>query len=446
MVRIEIKNFQSIAHEVVEVDGFSALVGRSNIGKSAVVRAVKAALTGAPADSYVRHGVDCPRGTKGAKSCKCFCSVQIVADGFNLLWEKGDTVNHYVHNEVEHTVVGRGTPDFLADGFSLVKVGDDKELLQVSDQFHPIFILDKSGTVVADVLSDVAKLDEINVASRLAEKDRKEAAATRKVRQKDVLELQTAVARYDGFDDVLIRVISVEETDILTEAVAQRLAKLENFVESAYGVARRIKGLEQIGSVLVPEIDPVVQGGSRLATLRAFDTSLQGSLASVAALSPVEKISPPEVQPVVQGGSKFVTLGALAAGLSDKETAVAGLVGVEKILPPSIEGFEALGTGYLNLVQWAVKVEGLREFFNRAKGVPEAVPALEPIVVARDAYLRFRGWSEKLQTVSQDMMRTKAALDEVTQAEAEILKEFLDLGVCSTCNREFTAEHQHGEV
>ena len=444
MVRIEIRDFQSIAHEVVEVDGFSALVGRSNIGKSAVVRAIKAALTGAPADSYVRHGVDCPRGTKGAKSCKCFCSVHIVADGFDLLWEKGDTINRYVHNTVEHTVVGRGTPDFLADGFGLVKIGDDKELLQVSDQFHPIFILDKSGTVVADVLSDVAKLDEINVASRLAEKDRKEAAGTRKVRQKDVLELQTAVSLYDGFDDALIRVKSVEEIDVLTEAVAQRLGELEGFVESAYGMVLRIKNLEKIGSVEVPEMEPVVQGGLTLTALLAFDVILQGSLAAVAALAPVEKVNLPEVQTVVQDGSKVLTLDVLAAGLSDKETAVAGLAGVEKIVPPSIEGFEALGTGYLNLVQWALKVTGLREFFTKATAVPEAVPVLEPLVGARDEYLRFCGWAEKLPVVAQSMMQIKEALDAVFQDEADLLREFQDLGVCSTCNQNVTAEHQHG--
>jgi len=136
----------------------------------------------------------------------------------------------------------------------------------------------------------------------------------------------------------------------------------------------------------------------------------------------------------------------LASGLGDKETAVAGLVGVEKILLPNFEGFEALGTDCLNLVQWAIKVEGLRTFFNKAKEIPESVPALEPVTVSLGGYLRFLGWADKLQTVATDMLRFKKALDEITQAEADILLEFQAIGVCSTCNREFTAEHQHGEV
>ena len=67
MVHIEIRNFQAITHEVIEVRGFSALAGRSNIGKSTIIRAVKAALTGAPVDSYVRHSSRCLR-VQGAKS------------------------------------------------------------------------------------------------------------------------------------------------------------------------------------------------------------------------------------------------------------------------------------------------------------------------------------------------------------------------------------------
>ena len=51
MLDVEIRNFQSIDHVHLRVEGFTALVGRSNIGKSAVVRAVKAALTGYPRSS-----------------------------------------------------------------------------------------------------------------------------------------------------------------------------------------------------------------------------------------------------------------------------------------------------------------------------------------------------------------------------------------------------------
>ena len=67
-VDVEIRNFQSIEKATIKIDGFTVVVGRSNIGKSALVRAVKAALTGAPVSSFVRHSSGCLRKTKAAKT------------------------------------------------------------------------------------------------------------------------------------------------------------------------------------------------------------------------------------------------------------------------------------------------------------------------------------------------------------------------------------------
>jgi hypothetical protein len=405
MVRIEVRGFQSIEHEVIEVDGFSALVGRSNIGKSAVVRAIKAALTGSSEDSYVRHGPLCLRLVKGSKTCKCSCTVHIVGPGLDLLWEKGDAVNRYVYNTVEHTVVGRGTPDFLAAEFSMVKLGDEKELLQVSDQFRPIFILNKSGGVVADVLSDVAKLDQINVAARAAEKDRKEASSTRKIREKDILDLRGALLRYDGLDEVLVRVGSVEDSDRKVDEASHRVDQLERFVEAAYGVARRVKSLEQVGTVVLPEVSPLLKLGADYKALAAFDVELR-----------------------------------------DKTTAVGSLVGVEGVVVPDLESFKTTGTMYQKLVQWAGKLDGLRGFFEKTQGLNEVQPpTLDGLAAARESYVRLSTWADKASGTAKALLELKEALDLASKAEDQVLEEFKALGVCPTCNRGYATDHQHSE-
>lgn len=407
MVRVEVKNFQSIEQEVIEIDGFSAVVGRSNIGKSAVVRAIKAALTGSSDDSYVRHGPLCLRLVKGTKTCKCSCTVHIIGPGLDLLWEKGDAVNRYVYNTVEHTVVGRGTPEFLADEFSLVKLGDEKELLQVSDQFRPIFILNRSGTVVADVLSDVAKLDQINVAARLAEKDRKEASATRKVREKDILELRGDLLKYDGLDDVLVRVGEVEDCDRRVDETSHRLDQLERFVESAYGVARRVKALDQVNAVVVPGI---------------------GSLVAL--------------------GTAYQIMGGFELDLGQRMLAVAKLEGVEMVTIPSLDEFKATSAKHSKLVQWVLKIEHLKEFFDRTQKVNAVVPpALDGLASAQERYLRLHLWADKATAVARSVVDLKAALEAAIQAETEVLDEFKSLGVCPTCNRGYTVDpHQHSEA
>src|SRR5580700_10412737 len=127
MFEVEIRNFQSIEHISIRIDGFTALVGKSDIGKRAIVRAVRAALTGATGTSFVRHGVACHRRIRGSKTCECYCSVHMSTEGFDLTWEKGDKRNLYVFNGQDYGVPNRGTPDFLErpkllKDFGLVKI------------------------------------------------------------------------------------------------------------------------------------------------------------------------------------------------------------------------------------------------------------------------------------------------------------------------------------
>lgn len=401
MVRIEIKNFQSIDKGVVEIDGFSALAGRSNIGKSAIVRAIRAALTGSPADSYVRHEPTCPRSTKGAKSCKCYCSVHIVGDGLDLLWEKGDTVNRYVHNGTEYTVVGRGTPEFLMQDFAPVKLGsDDKEVLQVSDQFKPIFILNKPGTVAADILSDVAKLDQINVAMRLAEKDRKEAKATRNVREKDVLDLDRQLAGYVDLDGVVQRVAELENLDNQTEDINTKVQRLERFITSVLSIGHQINDLKAVNLIEIPVIEPVVTNGS-----------------------------------------KFIALEEYAAELSAREGAVSSLDGLEDVELPNIEPL--LDGNYEKLIQWALKVDSLRAFFGRfQKFNLVSFPELGPLEAVEKDYSRFASWASRVYAVSQSLLQGKKDLSEAEQEEVAIVEEFKKLNMwCPTCNRPLGIEH-----
>jgi hypothetical protein len=246
---VEVRNFQSIEHAEVTIDGYTAIVGRSNIGKSAIVRAVKAALTGATGTSFVRHGPTCARRLKDAKKCACKTSVRIKREGFDLLWEKGDNDNRYTFNGKVYDSVERGTPEFLQGGYAPIKIGDEKELLQVADQFDPIFLLNRTGGVIADVLSDVAHLDRVNAAMRLVEKDRRESVSTRKVREQDVVNLTQRYVEFDGLDDALAKARAVEEKLSELDAMDKRLRQIERFMEAGAARATEIKHLQGVEGI-----------------------------------------------------------------------------------------------------------------------------------------------------------------------------------------------------
>ncbi len=401
MIRIEVKDFQSIAHEVVEVDGFSVLVGRSNIGKSALVRAIKAALTGAPADAFVRHGPDCPRVTKGAKSCKCFCSVHLVADGFDLLWEKGDAVNRYVYNGAEHTVVGKGTPEFLLAGFAPAKIGDDRELLQVADQFQPIFILNRSGTVVADVLSDVVKLDQINTAIRLVEKDRKEATATRKVRERDVIDLKLALERYLGLDDVVARMDVLEADNERIAVTERRLIQVEGYIESILSLARMIKSLAPLLELSVPNMVEVDTVAHKVSDLYRFQVEVADRVEIIRSLEGVDSVEVP------------------ACTIASDWRRVS------------------------NLQSLVVRLDSMRTFFERHRPLDAPIPVLESVTDAHTQVRRLEQLGSKLDGLNRVVGELEVVVTDLSRQEEQILAEFATLGVCPTCSQPIEASHQH---
>jgi hypothetical protein len=406
MIRVEVKNFQSIAQETVEISGFSVVVGRSNIGKSALVRAVKAALTGAPADHYVRHSVDCQRAVKGAKTCKCFCSVRIVAEGFDLLWEKGDAVNRYVFNGTEHTVVGRGTPEFLGAALAPVYIGGDSTptLLQVADQFRPLFILDRSGTAVADVLSDVAKLDEINDAARAAEKDRRECASARKLREKDLKELDRKLDAYEGLEEVVARVRAVEDMGAAVTALEARLATL----------VRLVGALEQCTSAL-------------------------------RALQPIERLDVPPVRPLVEQAQTLRALSRWHDQLRVKSVAIAQFEGLAAVLIPDLGGLQRVADCLRALVRWAGQLGAIKVSFVSLKAAEAAVvPAPTALTVLLARVTALSAWSARFSTLEAGISKIHSSLAQAEQEESAVLAQFKELEVCPTCRQPVRAmQHTH---
>src|SRR5688572_7680246 len=55
-MHLTVTDFQSLGRVEVEVSGLTVLVGPSNRGKSALIRALEAVLFNKPGDAFVRHG------------------------------------------------------------------------------------------------------------------------------------------------------------------------------------------------------------------------------------------------------------------------------------------------------------------------------------------------------------------------------------------------------
>lgn len=436
MLDVTIKGFQSIEEVSLTIDGFAALVGRSNIGKSAIVRAVQSALTNALGTDFVRHGEFCSRRIRGTKKCKCQCSVHLKTTGFDLLWEKGDEVNQYTFNGEVYSKVDRGIPDFLKD-FSLVKVGDKKQLVQVAEQSEPIFLLNQPGTVVADVLADVAKLDEINLAMADAEKDRKEAASTLKVRERDVVELTMTLQFYDGLDDPVQRVKVVSQDFTAIEGLVRQKDRLDGFYERLRDLGTGVRFLQPVEAVEIPDVEPIGASEKGFSVLLGYETSLAYQSREVTNLEGVEDVPEPDVSPLETAGETILQFTGWLRKASELKMDLSVLKDIEATAdmadPPEVESLVRLSSfegEYQTLMLGIDELESI-----------ELTPDPEETVHGVSGLVSITEFSERYDSLTASVGTLETTLSELEVQEKDLLAECRALGVCPTCSQTITEDH-----
>lgn len=406
MIEVEIQNFQSAERVSLRIDGFTAIAGRSNIGKSSIVRAIQCALTGASGTDFVRHQPSCERRLKGNKKCKCQTTVRIKTSKYELTWEKGDSVNQYtlVQDGVKkvYTAVDRGTPDFLQPEFRPIKVGDSKGLVQVSEQWSPIFLLNQSGPAVADVLSDVARLDNINEAIRLVNKDRKDAAATRKVREQDVAQLRDAAAQYDGLDGAVGRVQQVEALHETAQELQEAVDKLAGFIGGFTRLDTDTKALEAATAPELPDVGGVSDSGAELERLTEFCDEILVRAPIVRQLKGIDDVALSDITSLTVAKDKFDTIDGWLAQVNELAGGYQALRGVVGDIPELDDG----GLGKVETVEWL-----------NTKAVRQA-------------------------TLTAEIANLTGQLATAEASEQEVLDGYADLGMCPTCSQEIDGSHR----
>jgi len=134
-VRLSGKNFQSWAEFDIEIEGLTVVTGRSDVGKSALFRALKGALRNELPAEFVRDGQEEPMEV----------SVEIAGHKINAKRKrKGSTT--YVIDGQDFAKLAGGIPDQLKDlKFGEVLIGDF--------DFDPIFGRQNSAQFLIDPLT-----------------------------------------------------------------------------------------------------------------------------------------------------------------------------------------------------------------------------------------------------------------------------------------------------
>lgn len=194
--KIRVRNFQAIGDAKIEAEGLTVITGRSNLGKTALIRAAAAMLFGTPGDHYIRRGQDWVGGAIAIDDGKAPLKIvwRKVAQG-----KRKPSLQPVLEiNGQTHTKIGRDHKQLTAP-FGIIEIETTATRLrpQVAMQHDPIFLVAETETTAAELFKMLGRVDVITEAQRLAKKDLKDNEDRRKIRGVDRGDAQSRLNQLD---------------------------------------------------------------------------------------------------------------------------------------------------------------------------------------------------------------------------------------------------------
>lgn len=293
-LKVRVRNFQSVEDAELTIDGLTVVTGTNNAGKSAFFRGIRGAFTNARGYDFVRHGTS-------------HCTVDITFDdGRTLTWMKGKNVNTYVVDGKEYPKVGHKVPpEAQVFGVEAVTAGKTDLWPQIAPQITGVsFLLHETGSVIAEAVADVKRVNQLSRALAACEKDRRSTRSSLKVRRADAKALNEKREAFAGLDEVVVEVEALEEkrqkADKITKATVN-VAKLQRRHKAAREAVGALEGLENAEKAVptqdrFKDADRLSRGVQEAVRLRERYQGTQAEVASLEAVSAVQEILPSEAR------------------------------------------------------------------------------------------------------------------------------------------------------
>lgn len=290
---VHIEGFQSLADVELPLGRFTVIQGRSNSGKSAVIRALRAVVTNGgnmrgTGHSFIRQG---------SKSCR----VEIRRDTGTVVWSKSPKTTTYNLDGKKFTT-GMEVPGEVAEFLRMGDIViDDANNLRLNVNFQggargqgqfepPFLIVDRPGSYLAKVFALLTSANVLYEAQAVAKKD----ARAKSGRLKTLRELAEAEqSRYVEVkaEHEQLAVASAKAT-VLWESVQSlqherdRLVALDSALrQGAADLAACEEQLARMGAVDESMLAPAEESLAALASLHAWSTQMASIDAEMTALS-----------------------------------------------------------------------------------------------------------------------------------------------------------------
>jgi exonuclease SbcC len=227
ITRIELKNFMSHEHTVIEpARGLTVIAGPNNCGKSAIVTALQILCYNDESTFVTRHG-------------EKECSIKVhTDDGHEIEWIRTKNKStKYIIDGQQHDRLGRGgTPDDLHKYLRIQKVSCDNQEFDVhfGSQQSPVFLLNDSPRAAAQFFASSS--DAINLIG-MQTRHKQKVRDRNQERRRLVVELETLEENLERLEAVP----KLSKTLSALEAEYEQLCSAEEELVALHHLVRAIE-------------------------------------------------------------------------------------------------------------------------------------------------------------------------------------------------------------
>lgn len=259
ITKVRIENFQS--HEDTEFElspGVNLIVGSSEAGKSAILRAINFALHNEPrGDDFVRMERDETR-------------VHIWwSDGCYLCRIKGESRNAVLiidqdGHQQGYEKIGTSLPSEALKVLGYPPIDSESGPIAYADQHQPLFLVTLSASELPRTISRLTGIDDFEDAAETLNKEAN--AANRKIKDstKRLEKYDTDLKAFQGLDDKLKHLETMD-------GLAEKIDDISSSVKSARNLRSNYDGLMQMGR----QANAALQAANKIAVLSSHLPALQ---------------------------------------------------------------------------------------------------------------------------------------------------------------------------
>lgn len=226
---IKIKNFQSHASTDIKLSsGVNTIIGSSDSGKSAIIRALRWLVWNRPSGDAIRS-------TWGGPT-----SVEVELAEGDILRNKDKTDHYQIHREgkaLDFKAFGTSVPEEVIRALNISEVN-------IQNQLDSPFLLSDSSGSVAQYFNKVAKLDKIDISIKNVQKWIRELESTIKYKKEEIKGQREALKQYQYLQKFEVEVEVLENIEQELNTKRNQYNRLHKDIETIKSIQETLREYE----------------------------------------------------------------------------------------------------------------------------------------------------------------------------------------------------------